>query len=114
MRRHIAALAVAGGAFLALPAVSVGGAQADSGPVQIAAGSCDPDGWHDQNTYGAGCKGYPAGYRVQASAQCNDNSWAYGNKVSISGSSYSWSYAYCAGRGGYKLGTGGYLILAPV
>ncbi|QFZ18714.1 hypothetical protein [Saccharothrix syringae] len=92
--------------------MSVGAAQADSGPIQAAAGSCY-GGWHDENTYGEGCKGYPSGYRVQASAQCKNGSWAYGNKVSISGSSYSWSYAYCAGKGGYKLGTGGYVILGP-
>ncbi|MFH9228765.1 hypothetical protein [Streptomyces lydicus] len=98
-------------AFTAL-AAPMGIAQALPAPGQAAAGSCARP-WHDGSTYGYGCTGYPAGYKVQASAQCNNGGWAYGNKVSISGSSYGWSYAYCAGKGGYKLGTGGYVILGP-
>jgi len=66
-------------------------------------------GWHDVNTYGAGpCTGFSAGDQMQASAQCNNGSWAYGNTVSATNGSKS--YAYCAGKGGYKLGTGGYVV----
>jgi len=113
MRRTIAALAIAGGAFGVLAAPMSPAEAATPTANLAAAGSCY-GGWHDSNTYGEGCKGYPSGYKLQASAQCKNGTWAYGNKVSISSSSYTWSYAYCAGKGGYKLGTGGYIILSPL
>jgi hypothetical protein len=110
MRRKTAILAAVGGAVMALVA-PVSAAQASASPAAVpAARSCQD--WSDINTYGYGCRGYPAGYEMQASAQCKNGRWAYGNIVSISGSSYKWSYAYCAGKGGYKNGTGGYIIFS--
>ncbi|AOR36633.1 hypothetical protein BFF78_41235 [Streptomyces fodineus] len=106
MRTKTAALALAGGALIAL-AIPVSSAQA--APTAALSGSCQ--GWHDNNTYGAGaCTGFASGDLMQASAECNNGSWAYGKTVSATNG--SWSYAYCAGKGGYKLGTGGYIVFS--
>lgn len=71
------------------------------------AGSCTH--WQDSNTYGYGCKGYPAGYYVQAWAHCMNGKYVHGNDVPASGSSYHWSYAYCTSVNSSLL-TGWYVI----
>ena len=106
MRRKTALMAAA----MAGAAVMTFAAPVSAAEAPAASGSCYPGGWYDSNTYGYGCKNYPSGYQLQASAKCKNGKWTYGKIVSISGSSYTWSYAYCAGKGGYKLGTGGYVI----
>ena len=92
MRKKIAALAVAGGALMAL-AVPVSSAQA------AASGQCDT--WSDGNTYGAGhCNFPPGNYMVYATARCKDGTTLTGPDVPIS----SMSYVYCAGHGGLLSG----------
>jgi hypothetical protein len=97
--RVIVTAALAGGLTIGAPAV-----QADA--ASPASGSCTF--WHDSNTYGISCKGFASGDAQEASAQCNNGQWVHGNMVSATNG--SWSYAYCAGKGGYKLGTGAYVV----
>jgi hypothetical protein len=54
---------------------------------------CQP--WRDVNTFGYSCWGYPG--EMRATVLCRDNGVARGPWVPMDG---SWSYAYCAGRGG--------------
>jgi hypothetical protein len=94
MRKKIAALAVAGGALMALT-MPVSSAQA------APSGRCDQ--WSDSNTHGAGhCNS--AGSLVRAVATCKDGTLAIGAEVPAT----SMSYAYCAGRGGLQPGSGAY------
>jgi hypothetical protein len=94
MRKKIAALAIAGGALMAL-----------AGPVSSAqaapSGQCDT--WSDSNTFGAGrCNS--AGNWVRAVATCNNGAVVIGAEVPAT----STSYVYCAGKGGLRPGSGAY------
>ncbi|MDG5808616.1 hypothetical protein P9869_39470 [Streptomyces ossamyceticus] len=96
MRKKIAALAIAGGALMAL-VVPVSSAQA------APSGQCDR--WSDSNTFGAGrCNLAGTGSWVRAVATCNNGAVVVGAEVPAT----SMSYVYCAGKGGLRPGSGAY------
>ncbi|MFI6055050.1 hypothetical protein ACIBCO_33805 [Streptomyces violascens] len=91
-----AAAALAVGGVAAVPASAAPVSSASASVITPKAGACET--WHDSNTWGIACGGYP-GRSYRAHAWCTNGKQAYG--AWKSGTSWVKSYAYCSSVGGH-------------